>query len=159
MWNQRLQLQFLSSWWWAVFRPKHVEQLRNTGIINSTTRLHLVGSFCEFYIMMHGSMNIKWKLYKRNAAIWFNKICRDKELTPTFRNIRINGNNRQSINAIRAGVCYQLNQEIKFLYVKKQKLNEQLYKHHKVRRNVAQRLALHPQPHRQQTTNENGSLI
>ena len=28
-------------------RPKHVEQLRNIGIINSTTRLHLVGSFYE----------------------------------------------------------------------------------------------------------------
>ena len=26
-------------------RPKHVEQLRNIGIINSTTRSHLVGSF------------------------------------------------------------------------------------------------------------------
>jgi len=25
-------------------RPKHVEQLRNIGIINSTTRLHLIGS-------------------------------------------------------------------------------------------------------------------
>jgi hypothetical protein len=35
-----LQLQFLNSWWWAVCRPKHVEQLRNNGIINSTTRLH-----------------------------------------------------------------------------------------------------------------------
>ena len=40
-------------------RPKHVEQLRNTGIINSTTRLHLVGSFYEIYITMHGSTNIK----------------------------------------------------------------------------------------------------
>ena len=39
--------------------PKHIEQLRNIGIINSTTRLHLVCSFCEFYITMHGSMNIK----------------------------------------------------------------------------------------------------
>ena len=38
-----------SSWWWAVCRPKHFEQLRNIGIINSTTRLHLVGSFYEFY--------------------------------------------------------------------------------------------------------------
>jgi hypothetical protein len=27
--NQRMQLQFLSSWWWAVYRPEHVEQLRN----------------------------------------------------------------------------------------------------------------------------------
>jgi hypothetical protein len=28
-------------------------------IINSTARLHLVGPFYEFYIAMHGSMNIK----------------------------------------------------------------------------------------------------
>jgi hypothetical protein len=27
--------------------PEHVEQLRNIGIINYTTRLHLVGSFYE----------------------------------------------------------------------------------------------------------------
>jgi len=26
-------------------RPKHVEQLKNTGIVTSTTWLHLVGSF------------------------------------------------------------------------------------------------------------------
>ena len=38
--------------------PKHVEQLRNIGIVNSTTRLHLVGSFYKIYITMHGSMNI-----------------------------------------------------------------------------------------------------
>jgi len=38
---------------------KHVEQLRNTGIINSATRLHLIGSFCEIYITMHKPMNIK----------------------------------------------------------------------------------------------------
>jgi hypothetical protein len=40
-------------------RSKHVEQLRNTGIINSTTRSHLVGYFYTIYIIMHGSMNIK----------------------------------------------------------------------------------------------------
>ena len=39
-------------------RPKHVEQLRNIGIINSTTRSRPVGSFCEIYITMHGSVNI-----------------------------------------------------------------------------------------------------
>jgi hypothetical protein len=43
-----------------VCRPKHVKQLRNIGIINSTTRLHLGGSFYEFYITIHGSMNIKF---------------------------------------------------------------------------------------------------
>ena len=38
---------------------KHVEQLRNIGIINFTTRSHFVGYFYKIYIMMHGSMNIK----------------------------------------------------------------------------------------------------
>jgi len=42
-----------------VRRPKHVEQLRNIGIINSTTWSHLVGSFSEIYITMNGSMNVK----------------------------------------------------------------------------------------------------
>jgi hypothetical protein len=50
--NVVYELQFLSSWWWAVCRPKHVEQLRNIGIINSATRLHLVGSFCEIVFIL-----------------------------------------------------------------------------------------------------------
>jgi hypothetical protein len=33
-----------------VCRPEHVEQLRNTGIINYTTQLHLVGSLYEIQI-------------------------------------------------------------------------------------------------------------
>jgi hypothetical protein len=41
-------------------RPKHVEQLRNIGIINSTTRLNLVSSFHEIHITMNGSMSIKF---------------------------------------------------------------------------------------------------
>jgi len=36
-----------------------LSNLRNIGIINSTTRSHLVGYFYTIYIMMHGSMNIK----------------------------------------------------------------------------------------------------
>jgi hypothetical protein len=38
---------------------QHVEQLKNIGLINSTTRFHLVGSFYEIYNTMHGSLNIK----------------------------------------------------------------------------------------------------
>ena len=63
------------------------------------------------------------------STIWFNKTCRDKQLTPNYINIKINGNNRQCNNTIRTAVRYRLNQEIKFLYIKKQKLNDQLYKH------------------------------
>jgi hypothetical protein len=36
--------------------PKHVEQLRNIGIINSTTRLRLVDSFYEIHFTIHGAM-------------------------------------------------------------------------------------------------------
>jgi len=43
-----------------VCRSKHVEQLINTGIINSSTRLHLVGYFCMICSMMHGSTHIKF---------------------------------------------------------------------------------------------------
>jgi hypothetical protein len=42
--NQRLQI-VCSCWWWEVCRSKHVELLINFGIINSITRLHLVGYF------------------------------------------------------------------------------------------------------------------
>jgi hypothetical protein len=73
--SQRLQLQFLNFWWWAVCRPKHVEQLRNIGIINSTTRSHFVGSVYEIYVTMHGSMNIKHRLYAR---------CKSKDQTSSF---------------------------------------------------------------------------
>jgi hypothetical protein len=47
----------------VVCRPKHVKQLRNTAIINSTTQSHLVGSFYEIYITKHGSMDIKFSIY------------------------------------------------------------------------------------------------
>ena len=63
-----------------VWRPKHVEQLRNIGIINSATRSHLVGSFCEIYITMHGSMNIKClKYFPREPHIglaWYRRCLR-----------------------------------------------------------------------------------
>jgi len=39
-----------SSWWWAVCRSKDVEPSINFGIINSITRLHLVGYFCWFIL-------------------------------------------------------------------------------------------------------------
>jgi hypothetical protein len=39
-----------SSWWWAVCRLKHVEPSINFGIINSITRLHLVGYFYWFIL-------------------------------------------------------------------------------------------------------------
>jgi len=76
-------------------------------------RLVIMGVLVLFvyYIMMHGNMNIRFinakqakgvhtyksikrKLYRTTTAIWFNKTCRDKQLTHNYINIRINDKNR-----------------------------------------------------------------
>jgi hypothetical protein len=40
---------------------------------------------------IYNYMNIKRKLYRTNAAIWYNKICKQKQLTPAYISIRIKG--------------------------------------------------------------------
>ena len=35
------------------------------------------------------------KLLKTNAAIWFNKICRDRQLKPKYISFKINGRKQQ----------------------------------------------------------------
>jgi len=39
--------------------------------------------------------NIKTKLYKRNAAIWYNKTCRIKHVTLRYINIKVSGDNKR----------------------------------------------------------------
>ena len=36
--------------------------------------------------------NIKTKLYNKYEAIWYNKTCRLKHVTPRYINIKVNGN-------------------------------------------------------------------
>ena len=48
-----------TSKWQMGFNSKF-KGLKNIGIINSTTQLHLVGSFYEICITMQGSMNMKF---------------------------------------------------------------------------------------------------
>ena len=63
--------------------------------------------------------------------IWYNKTCRQKQLTPTYVNIRINGKkNQQWQKTLRTANQYRIKQKIKFLYTKKLKLNEKLFKLH-----------------------------
>ena len=53
-----------------------------------------------------------------------------KRLTPDCINIKIKGKNLRCQKTIDTATQYRLNQEIKFLYIKKSKLNEQLYVQH-----------------------------
>jgi len=69
-------------------------------------------------------------MHRTTAAIWFNKPCTEKEIRPNYIHIKINGNNKQCQNTMRTAIRTRVNQEIKFLYFKKQQLNTQLYKLH-----------------------------
>ena len=69
--------------------------------------------------------NTKLKLLKTNAAIWFNKMCKIKQLKPN--NIKINGQKPQDKKTNIIAIRFRINQEIKFLYRKKQHLNQRLY--------------------------------
>jgi len=79
---------------------------------------------------IHEYKNIKRRLHKTIAAIWYNKTCKEKRLTPKYFTIKISDNSRQSINTQKAAIHYRINQEIKFLCLKKAKVNEQLYNNH-----------------------------
>jgi len=48
-------------------------------------------------------------------------------LTPNYVHIKVNETNYRYHKALDAANTFQLNQELIYLYVKKQKLNEQLY--------------------------------
>jgi hypothetical protein len=71
----------VSSWWWAVCRSKHVEQLRNAGIISSTTRSHLVGYFYTILILdpcIEFLVNITRRLLhalSKRGAWWITLLC------------------------------------------------------------------------------------
>ena len=79
--------------------------------------------------------NVKIKLTKANLNIKFNKKCLHKQITPKCAQIRIknNNNNKNSIAAIKTQKLAQIiriKEEIKYLYSKKAKLNNELYKLH-----------------------------
>jgi len=74
--------------------------------------------------------NAKLKLLKTNAAIWFNKMCRTKQVKPNYINIKISGKSQQDRKTVSNAIKYRTNQEIRFLYQKKQHLNQQLYYTH-----------------------------
>ena len=62
--------------------------------------------------------NIKEKFLKTNAAIWFNKICENYQLSPTYIKIKVSGDNKRSCDARKLALKYRLCQELTFLYLK-----------------------------------------
>ena len=58
--------------------------------------------------------NIKLKFYKNKAAIWYNKICRARHLTPNYANVNIQGTNSRCQRTKDAAIRFRINQELKF---------------------------------------------
>ena len=88
-----------------------------------------------YTILLHCSYTVfLWRSYICMFVLlvghWYNKSWRQKQLTPSYIAIKINGNKPRCCKTIKAATQYWINQELKFLYVKKQRLNEQLYKIH-----------------------------
>ena len=48
------------------------------------------------------------KLYKVNAAIWYNKECRQRKLTPAYVNIKIYANFRHVILSLQNLLLYHI---------------------------------------------------
>jgi hypothetical protein len=57
--------------------------------------------------------NTKRRLHRTVAAIWFNKTCREKEIEPNYILIKINGNNKQCHNTMKAAIRTRVNQKPK----------------------------------------------
>jgi hypothetical protein len=74
----------------------------------------------------HKLKNNKCKLLRTNAAIWFNKMCKIKEVNTNYINIKINGRKQQDRKTTTQAIRYRINQKIKFLYRKKQHLNQKM---------------------------------
>jgi len=77
--------------------------------------------------------NIKETLYKTNAAIWYNKICREKQLAPNYISIKINGGNLQYQKTITN--CHPLPSEpgTKILHVRKRTTERTTECHSKIK--------------------------
>jgi len=58
------------------------------------------------------------------------KTCKFKQLTPDYIKIYINGNNTRAQRTENIAIGQRINLELSFPYIKKQKLNSQLYKIH-----------------------------
>ena len=78
----------------------------------------------------HQYKSTKRKLHNTIAAIWYNKTCREQQLKPKYVSIKNKSNNILDKRTEKMAIRYRINQELKLLYAKKQKLNLTLYKTH-----------------------------
>ena len=103
---------------------------------------------------IHEYKTTKGRLLKTIAAMWYNKTCKNRQISPNYISIKINGNNRQCTSTLKAATKYRINHEIKFLNVKKNK-----HQTFTMCLSVAQLLAYHTLHHWRHLKNRNGRTL
>jgi len=117
-----------SSRWWAVCRSKHVEPSVNVGIINSITRLHLVGSFYWFILRCTDPwiltlILLTWRIWwsPNNASRWqmgFNSAFKGLKNKHTKINCQWEHVLENTVNCLSKN---PLSQSLKMVYGRKPK--------------------------------------
>jgi hypothetical protein len=74
--------------------------------------------------------SLKSRLYNCNASIYFNRQCLKKQLTPKYANIKIPNTSPAHKYTQQKAATMRIKDEIKYLYSKKQDLNQQIYHLH-----------------------------
>ena len=74
--------------------------------------------------------NIRSKLQKCCANIYFNKHCITKKIIPKYVNIKIASTSPASQMTAKKAQLIRIKDEINFLYKKNKKLNQELYNIH-----------------------------
>jgi len=92
---------------------------------------------------IHTHENLKRKLYKCNANIYFNQQCLKKQLIPTYAKIKVPNTSPAHKYTERKIPNLRIKDEIEYLH-KKQKLNQDIYHLHIPGQHLEQNLAIHP---------------
>ena len=79
---------------------------------------------------IHKYQNLKRRLYNCNANIYFNRQCLKRELTPNYANIKIPNTSPARKHTQQKIPVIRIKDEIRYLYSKKQELNQQIFHLH-----------------------------
>ena len=72
-------------------------------------------------------LNMKTKLHKTIANIYFNKECLKHKLTPTYAKIKIKDTNKAATKTKEQPQTLRIKNELKYLQIKKSGINNNLY--------------------------------
>jgi hypothetical protein len=88
-------------------------------------------------------MNLKRKLLQCIANLKFNKTCLKENIVPIYAAIKVTGNTKASIITKQRAQRTRIQNEIKFLYKKKQQINQELHVNHLYNANKWQNVWIH----------------